>query len=213
MGLAREPACYHGHSCFNVFTHAAADRFTAQMTINFCSQCGSEKIERRSPPGDDRVREICGTCGHVHYVNPKIVVGSIPVWGEKILLCKRAIEPRYGKWTLPAGFMEVNETLAEGAMRETLEEAGARITIEKLYASYSLPEISQVYVLFLAKLDDLNYSAGIESLEVKLFSEPEIPWQELAFATIGEALRRYFADRGQGIYAPHFADLRRPHKK
>ena len=183
------------------------------MTIKFCSQCGSEKIELRSPPGDDRTREVCGACGHIHYVNPKIVVGSIPVWGEQILLCKRAIEPRYGKWTLPAGFMEENETLAEGAKRETLEEAGARITIEKLYASYSLPEISQVYVLFLAKLDDLNYSAGIESLEVKLFSESEIPWQELAFATIGEALRRYLADRTEGVYAPHFADLRRTPKK
>ncbi len=183
------------------------------MTIKFCSQCGSKSIERRTPPGDDVAREICSACGHIHYVNPKIVVGSIPVWGEQILLCKRAIEPRYGKWTLPAGFMEENETLAEGAMRETLEEAGARITVEKLYASYSLPEISQVYILFLAKLEDLNYAAGIESLEVRLFSEHEIPWQELAFATIGEALKRYFADRAQGIYAPHFADLRRTPKK
>jgi ADP-ribose pyrophosphatase YjhB (NUDIX family) len=183
------------------------------MRIKFCSQCGSEKIELRSPPGDDRQREICGACGNIHYVNPKIVVGSIPVWGEQILLCKRAIQPRYGKWTLPAGFMEENETLAEGARRETLEEAGARITIEKLYASYSLPEISQVYVLFLAKLDDLNYAPGIESLEVSLFLEHEIPWQELAFATIGEALKRYFADRAHGVYTPHFADLRRTPKR
>ena len=179
------------------------------MTIKFCSQCGSGKIEKMQPPGDDRAREICAGCGHIHYVNPKIVVGSIPVWGEQILLCKRAIEPRYGKWTLPAGFMEEGETLAEGAKRETLEEAGARISIEALYASYSLPEISQVYVLFLAKLDDLNYSAGIESLEVKLFHENEIPWDELAFVTIGEALKRYFADRVHGSFTPHFTDLRR----
>lgn len=183
------------------------------MTIKFCTQCGSEKIERCIPVDDDREREICAHCGHIHYVNPKIVVGSIPVWGEQILLCKRAIEPRYGKWTLPAGFMEEGETLAEGAMRETLEEAGARITVEQLYASYSLPAISQVYVLFLAKLNDLNYSAGTESLDVALFLEHEIPWDELAFVTIREALTRYFADRVKGTFTPHFADLRSPLKK
>ena len=179
------------------------------MKIKFCSQCGSENIEVSKPPGDDRAREICSECRHIHYVNPKIVVGSIPVWGKQILLCKRAIEPRYGKWTLPAGFMEEGETLVEGAARETLEEAGARITIEQLYASYSLPEISQVYVLFLAKLDDLDYAAGIESLEVKLFHEHEIPWDELAFVTIDEALKRYFVDRVKGSFTPHFSDLRR----
>ena len=179
------------------------------MTIKFCSQCGSGNVKKAQPPGDDRVRDICTACGHIHYVNPKVVVGSIPVWGEQILLCKRAIEPRYGKWTLPAGFMEEGETLAEGAKRETLEEAGARISIEQLYASYSLPEISQVYVLFLAKLDDLDYAPGIESLEVKLFHEHEIPWEELAFVTIGEALKRYFADRVKGSFTPHFSDLRR----
>ena len=192
---------------------AAADSFKRQMTIKFCPQCGSSKIERRIPVGDDRAREICDGCGHINYVNPKIVVGSIPVWGEQILLCKRAIEPRYGKWTLPAGFMEEGETLVEGAMRETLEEAGARITVEQLYASYSLPGISQVYVLFLARLDDLNYAAGIESLEVRLFREHEIPWDELAFVTIREALKRYFADRVKGSYTPHFTDLRPSAKK
>lgn len=183
------------------------------MTIKFCSQCGSEKIERRIPPGDDRPRDVCADCGHIHYVNPKIVVGSIPVWGEQILLCKRAIEPRYGKWTLPAGFMEEGETLAEGAARETLEEAGARITVEQLYASYSIPGISQVYVLFLAKLDDLNYAAGSESLEVALFFEHEIPWDELAFAAIREGLKRYFADRAKGTFTPHFTDLRASSRK
>lgn len=182
--------------------------FSRHMTIKFCTLCGSAKIEKRIPPGDDRERAICANCGHIHYINPKIVVGSIPVWGEQILLCKRAIEPRYGKWTLPAGFMEEGETLAEGAARETLEEAGARITIEQLYASYSLPGISQVYVLFLAKLDDVNYSAGIESLEVALFFEHEIPWDELAFVAIREVLKQYFADRQKGIFVPHFMDLR-----
>ena len=183
------------------------------MTIKFCSNCGSEKIALRVPPNDDRVRAICANCETIHYVNPKIVVGSIPVWGEKILLCKRAIEPRYGKWTLPAGFMENGETLVEGAARETLEEAGARITIEHLYCSYSLPDISQVYVLFLAKLDDLNFFPGTESLEVKLFLQHEIPWDELAFVTIREALKRYFADRVTGVFTPHFSDLRSPRQK
>ena len=183
------------------------------MTIKFCSQCGSEKIERRIPVGDDRERDICAHCGHTHYVNPKIVVGSIPVWGDQVLLCRRAIEPRYGKWTLPAGFMEEGETLAVGAIRETLEEAGARITVEKLYASYSLPAISQVYVLFLATLDDIDYAAGAESLEVALFLEQDIPWDELAFVTIREGLKRYFADRVTGTFTAHFADLRSPLKK
>lgn len=183
------------------------------MSIKFCSQCGAGEIESRIPDGDDRPRSVCAKCAHIHYVNPKIVVGSIPVWGEQILLCKRAIEPRYGKWTLPAGFMENGESLAEGAMRETREEAGARITIEQLYATYSLPEISQVYVLFLAKLDDLDYAAGVESLEVELFHEHEIPWDELAFVTIGEALKRYFADRVKGVFLPHVAELRRGERK
>ena len=177
--------------------------------MKFCGQCGSRDIGQQIPVDDSRLRLVCNACTHIHYVNPKNVVGTIPVWENKVLLCKRAISPRYGKWTLPAGFMEEGETLAEGAKRETLEEAGARISIEQLYASYSLPEISQVYVLFLAKLDDLDYAPGIESLEVKLFHEHEIPWEELAFVTIGEALKRYFADRVKGSFTPHFSDLRR----
>ena len=150
----------------------------------FCAQCGSPKIEFRIPHDDDRERHVCADCGHIAYLNPKLIVGTIPVWEDKVLLCKRAIEPRYGTWTLPAGFMEENETLEEGAARETLEEAHARVTITELYVTLSLPQISQVYVMFRASLDDLDFSAGTESLEVKLFTEAEIPWDQLAFRTI-----------------------------
>ncbi len=178
----------------------------------FCQQCGSAKVELRMPHGDDRERHICPDCGHIHYLNPKVVVGTIPVWGTQILLCKRAIEPRYGLWTLPAGFMEEGETLEEGAARETLEEAKARVTIEQMYVTLSLPEISQVYVLFRARLDDLDFAPGPESLEVKLFDEEDIPWDQLAFRTIDTTLRHFFADRDSGLFPAHLGVLRRPGK-
>lgn len=176
----------------------------------FCMQCGSAKVELRIPHGDDRERHVCADCGYVHYLNPKVVVGTIPVWEDKILLCKRAIEPRYGLWTLPAGFMEEGETLEEGASRETLEEANARVTIEQMYSTISLPQISQVYVLFRATLLDLDFSSGSESLDVKLFSEEEIPWDELAFRTVHETLKHFFADRIAGVFLPHIGELRHP---
>lgn len=178
----------------------------------FCQQCGSAKVELRVPHGDDRERHVCPDCGFIHYLNPKVVVGTIPVWGEQVLLCKRAIEPRYGLWTLPAGFMEEGESLEEGAARETLEEAMARVRVGQLYVTLSLPEISQVYVMFLAELKDLDFGPGPESLEVRLFTEAEIPWNELAFRTIGESLRYFFADRSAGRYLPHIDTLRRPAK-
>lgn len=161
----------------------------------FCSQCGSRQVVNRVPEGDDHLRDVCDACGHIHYFNPKIVVGALPVWQDKVLLCKRAIEPRHGKWTLPAGFMEEGETLEEGASRETLEEANARIRIVSLYTVISLPAISQVYMLFRAELLDVDFSAGTESLEVALFDEADIPWDELAFRTISTTLRHYYRDR------------------
>ena len=176
----------------------------------FCQQCGSAKVSLSIPHGDDRERHVCPDCGYIHYLNPKLVVGTIPVWEDKILLCKRAIEPRYGLWTLPAGFMEEGETLEEGASRETREEANARVTIEQMYVTLSLPEISQVYVLFRAKLDDLDFGPGTESLEVKLFTEAEIPWDQLAFRTIEATLKHYFADRKTGNFPAHVGELRRP---
>ena len=182
----------------------------------FCMQCGSAKVELRVPHGDDRERHICADCGYIHYLNPKIVVGTLPIWEDKILLCKRAIEPRYGYWTLPAGFMEEGETIEEGAMRETLEEANARVVIEPEnavpYVTLSLPQISQVYMLFLTKLRDLDFSSGTESLDVKLFLEDEIPWDQLAFRTIDVALKHFFADRQAGSFVPHIGEILHPRK-
>ena len=148
--------------------------------IKFCSACGST-VAQRVPEGDTHERAVCDSCGLIQYVNPKIVVGCLPVYGEHILMCKRAIEPRYGLWTLPAGFMENGESASEGAAREALEEANARVEIEDLYTVYSIPHISQVYMMFRARLLDLDFSPGTESLEVRLVLEDEIPWNELAF--------------------------------
>lgn len=165
--------------------------------MKFCSECGS-KVVLRIPEGDTLPRYVCPNCHAIHYQNPKVIVGCIPEWENKILLCKRAIAPHRGKWTLPAGFMENNETLIQGATRETFEEANARVEIRRLYAIYSLPHISQVYVLFRAKLLDLDFSPGIESLEVRLFEEQEIPWSEIAFRVIHDPLKRYLEERRHG---------------
>ena len=162
--------------------------------MRFCSQCASP-VEQRIPAGDNRLRFVCPHCRITHYQNPRIVAGCLPVWGEQVLLCRRAIEPRRGYWTLPAGFMENGETMAEAAMRETDEEACARVRELQLYTLFDLPHISQLYVFFRAELIDLNYRAGDESLDVRLFHEQEIPWNELAFPTVGRTLQCYFADR------------------
>lgn len=165
--------------------------------MKFCSQCGGE-VALRIPDGDTLPRYVCSACYAVHYQNPKVIVGCIPEWENRILLCRRAIAPCQGKWTLPAGFMENHETLIQGAARETLEEANARVEIHELYAVYSLPHISQVYMLFRAKLVDLTFSPGIESLEVRLFEEHEIPWNEIAFRVIHNSLKRYLEERRSG---------------
>ena len=175
--------------------------------MNFCSHCGGT-VEVRTPDGDHLPRHICPACGTIHYQNPKMVVGCIPEWEDKILLCRRAIEPKYGLWTLPAGFMENGETTLEGAARETWEEAGARIEIGSLYTLFNLPHINQVYLMFRARLLDLNYQSGIESLETRLFSEAEIPWDEIAFRTVRATLELYFADRRSGGFEFHFGDIR-----
>ncbi len=162
--------------------------------MNFCSQCGG-RVGLRVPPGDTLPRYVCNACGTVHYENPKLIVGCIPEWENRILLCRRAIEPRHGLWTVPAGFLENGETLAAGAMRETLEEANARVEIIDLYAVYNIPHISQVYMLFRARLLDLGFAPGDETLETQLFTEEEVPWSALAFATVRNTLGHYFADR------------------
>ena len=131
--------------------------------MKFCSACGSARIELRVPEGDTLPRHVCADCGTIHYQNPKVVIGCLPEWDERILLCKRAIEPRYGLWTLPAGFLENGETLMNGAMRETLEEAHARVELGDLYTVISLPQINQVYMMFRARLLDLGFGPGSES--------------------------------------------------
>ncbi len=182
---------------------------TCKSLIKFCNSCGAA-VTHRVPDGDTLERAVCDACGIVHYQNPKIVVGCLPVYEDRILICKRAIEPRYGLWTLPAGFMENNESAAEGAAREALEEANAKVEIEDLYTVYSIPRISQVYMMFLAKLVDPDVSPGLESLEVKLVTEAEIPWDELAFAMVRLTLQHFLEDRRQGAFRTRFGDIRPP---
>lgn len=165
--------------------------------MKFCSHCGYP-VELRIPVGDDRQRHVCGQCNAIHYQNPRLIVGSLPVHGERVLLCRRAIEPRRDYWTLPAGFMENGESTLQGAQRETWEEARAKISDATLYRVFDLPHINQVYMFYRGELIDGAYGIGPESLEVELFHEHEIPWQQLAFPVVVETLREFFADRGRG---------------
>ena len=174
--------------------------------MKFCNQCGAEVVGK-VPAGDKRLRYVCISCEAIHYQNPKIVAGCIPEHEGKVLLCKRAIEPRYGYWTLPAGFMELEETSLEAALRETLEEANARVTVSELYTVFSLPNVSQVYMMYRSKLLDLDFSAGDESLEVKLFAENEIPWDDIAFTTIKYTLKFYFKDQQSKNFCLHTGDI------
>jgi ADP-ribose pyrophosphatase YjhB (NUDIX family) len=178
--------------------------------MKFCSACGSNLVHE-IPQGDDRHRHICKDCDTIHYQNPRIITGCLPVYEDKILLCKRAIAPRYGYWTLPAGFMENGETTSDGALRESWEEAKANIEIDGLYTLFNLPHINQVYLFYRGRLVDLNFGAGVESLEVKLFSEAEIPWNELAFPVIGRTLELFFSDRKTDHFPLHSEDILRPH--
>ena len=162
--------------------------------MKFCSACGQPVIQR-IPEGDSRPRYVCDHCQTIHYQNPNIVAGVLPVWGSQVLLCRRAIEPRRGFWTLPAGFMENGETLDQAARRETVEEACARVGTMALYQLFDLPHINQVHVFFRAELADLDFDIGVESLEVRLFDEHEIPWGELAFRTVTRTLECYYRDR------------------
>lgn len=162
--------------------------------MKFCSACGNQVIQR-VPEGDTRLRYVCDHCQTIHYQNPNIVAGVLPTWGSQVLLCRRAIEPRRGYWTLPAGFMENGETVEQAARRETIEEACARVGAASLYQLFDLPHINQVHVFFRAELADLDFAVGVESLEVRLFDESEIPWDELAFRTVSRTLECYYRDR------------------
>ena len=174
--------------------------------MKFCSQCGSS-VELLVPQGDSLPRHVCAQCGAIHYLNPKVVVGCVPSWEERILLCRRAIQPRHGLWTLPAGFLENDETTIEGAARETLEEAQARVRVAQLYALFNLPHINQVYVMFLADLVEPVFGPGPESLDVALYNEADIPWEQMAFPVVEQTLRLYFEDRRRGQYQVHTGDI------
>lgn len=174
--------------------------------MKYCSTCGTT-LTLQVPEGDNRERSCCTSCGAIHYVNPKIVVGTIPTFQGKVLLCKRAIEPRHGFWTLPAGFMELKETTHEGALRETWEEAGAKVNLGPLFTMFDVIRAEQVHMFFRAEMANADFFAGVESLEVKLYAEEEIPWDDLAFKTVTKTLKLFFEDRKSGRYTLHTGDV------
>ena len=177
--------------------------------MNYCSNCGA-KVSLRIPKGENLMRHVCDACGTIHYKNPLMVLGAVPEWEDKILLCKRAIEPRLGYWTLPAGFMENSESTEDAARRETLEEANARIEITALYTVLSVPHVNQVHIFYRARLLDLDFGPGEESLEVALFREQDIPWDDIAFRTISTTLQHFYADRRAGHFGVHSGEIKFP---
>lgn len=187
-------------------TDASSFYFPAPRAQRFCSQCGTQ-LTQIIPPEDNRLRDACGRCGAIHYQNPRNVVGVLPVLGDKILLCRRAIEPRYNTWTLPAGFMELGETTAQGAMRETQEEAGAQIELGPLYTVIDVPHAEQVHFFYLAKVLSPELYPGPESLEAAFFSIEDIPWENLSFRTVITTLEHYLEDRQTGVFPIHHYDI------
>ena len=174
----------------------------APAVQRFCSHCATPLV-RRVPPGDNRLRDLCEHCGAVHYQNPRMVVGTVPIWQDKVLLCLRAIEPRANTWTLPAGFMELAETLAQGAERETQEEAGADVVLQGLYTVIDIPRADQVHLYFLAEARGPELDPGPESLDARYFSAAEIPWNELSFRSVSATLRHWVEDREAGSFSTH----------
>lgn len=177
--------------------------------MNYCSHCGAP-VSLKIPAGDSLPRHVCDQCGTIHYQNPKVVVGALVEWEDSILMCRRAIEPRYGFWTLPAGFMENNETCGGAALRETFEEAGARIALGPMFSFVDLPHISQIHIIYRAQLLDLDFKPGEESLEASLMSEKDIPWSEIAFRSVDYTLKCFFDDRRRGHFDLHTTSLAIP---
>jgi len=175
--------------------------------IQHCSQCGHAVAYRVPDDGDTKIRAVCPACHKIHYDNPLNVVGTIPVWDNKVLLCKRNIEPRLGKWTLPAGFMELNETVAEGAARETREEAGAQFEMGEFFSMVNIAQVGQVHLFYRARLLSDQFDPGFETMEARLFTENEVPWDEIAFRTVRETLKRFFADQRAGQFSIHVFDI------
>ena len=174
--------------------------------IRHCTACGAPVVYR-IPEGDSRPRAVCPACGHIQYENPRNIVGTIPVWKDQVLLCRRAIEPRYGLWTLPAGFMEIGESTADGALRETREEAGAEVALKGLYAVINVLAANQVYFFYRAELDQPRWHPGEESLDVQLFHETDLPWGQIAFRSVAQTLQQYFADLRTGHFPVHTFDI------
>lgn len=175
--------------------------------IKYCKNCGTAVVYRLPDDGDTKERAVCPACQTIHYENPLNVVGTVPYWGDKVLLCKRNIEPRWGKWTLPAGFMELGETTAQGAARETDEEAGAQFELDDLFTVISVPRVGQVHLFYRARLLSDQFNPGHETIEARLFTEQEIPWEEISFRTVKETLEHYFADRRAGRFQLHTLDI------
>lgn len=174
--------------------------------IQHCRVCGA-RAEYRVPADDNRERATCTACGEIHYENPINVVGTVPVWGDQVLLCRRAIEPRYGLWTLPAGFLELGESTDAGAVRETIEEAGARIELEGLYTVLNVVRVGQVHFFYRARMLDTTLDPGPETLEAQLFREHEVPWDQIAFRTVRQTLEHYFEDRRRGQFVLHTGEI------
>ena len=179
--------------------------------MNFCSQCGNP-VNLKIPDGEKRERHVCGHCDMIHYQNPRIIAGCIPVLDDQVLLCKRAIEPRFGLWTLPAGFMENGETTLQGALRECEEEANARIDNPVLSGIFDIPYINQVYMFYRGTMSDMEFGPGVESLEVGLFKEHEIPWNQLAFPVVELALHYHFEDVKSNVFEVRTGTIQRPWK-
>ncbi len=175
-------------------------------SIKHCRTCGGA-VRYEVPADDNRDRAVCTACHLIHYENPLNVVGTVPAWEDKVLLCRRNIEPRYGLWTLPAGFMELGESTADGAVRETVEEAGARIELQGLFTVLNVVRVGQVHLYYRARLLDTDFAPGPETIEAGLFGEAEIPWEDLAFRTVRKTLECYFEDRRKGAFEIHCADI------
>lgn len=172
--------------------------------MNYCSNCGHDKLEFIIPKGDNRSRYVCTNCGMIHYSNPKIVTGCLPIWKDKVLLAKRSIEPRKGYWNVPGGYMENGETAEEGAAREVWEETLAKVKVTGVHAIFSIPHINQVYIHFLGQLTEASFGVGPESLEVQLFTQAEIPWKDIAFISSSFTLKKYYEDLAKGIHRTHY---------
>ncbi|MCO5231940.1 MAG: NUDIX hydrolase [Chitinophagales bacterium] len=178
--------------------------------MKYCCNCGAD-VHFIDVEGDNRKRFVCDNCKTIHYTNPKVVAGALVYWEDKVLLCKRAIEPRFGYWNLPAGYLEDGETSEEGAAREVMEEAGAEFILKGVHAVYNLPQANQVYIHFLGELKDGKYANGPESIETALFTEEQIPWNDMAFTSSYFALKRYFEDKRNGVEKTHLGTF--PQKK